>query len=231
MAPRLYVRFGLLVATSVLLSSAFGQAPAGGTPAPTTPAPGAGAGTPPGTTTPGRGRPSTTTPPTQQPTQQPQQMPQPIFVSGRVLLEDGTPPTESVVMERVCNGQARSEGYTDSKGYFSFELGRQNNGMLRDASENAADDPFGSPGGGFGGMPRQSNSPGMMMGGSDTRFMGCELRARLVGHRSQVVSLAMRRPAGQSGCRRHPPASHGRKRRRSRQYDFAQSAEGRQEGL
>ena len=120
-------------------------------------------------------------------------MPQPIFVSGRVLLEDGTPPPESVVMERVCNGQPRSEGYTDSKGYFSFELGRQNSGMLRDASENPSDDPFNTSGGGFGGMSRQSSSP-TMMGASDTRFMGCELRARLVGYRSQVVSLAMRRP-------------------------------------
>src|SRR6185503_9186881 len=143
---------------------------------------------------PGRGRPTTTTPSTRQPTQQPQQMPQPIFVSGRVLLEDGTPPTESVVMERVCNGQPRSEGYTDSKGYFSFELGRQNNGMMRDASENPGDDPFNSSGG-LGGSSRQSNSPSsMMVGGSDTRFMGCELRARLVGYRSQSVSLAMRRP-------------------------------------
>ena len=56
-------------------------------------------------------------------------MQQPIFVSGQVMLEDGTPPTESVAIERVCGGQSRTEGYTDSKGYFSLELGRRNNGV------------------------------------------------------------------------------------------------------
>ena len=72
---------------------------------------------------------------------QQQQMPEmvrPIFISGKVMLEDGTPPQESVVIERVCNGNARPEGYTDSKGRFSFEVGR-NQGMftLRESGLNA----------------------------------------------------------------------------------------------
>ena len=46
----------------------------------------------------------------------PQEMPRPIFISGKVMLQDGTPPPDSVVIERVCNGLARPEGYTDSKG-------------------------------------------------------------------------------------------------------------------
>src|SRR5262249_40208629 len=128
---------------------------------------------------------------------QPQQttMPQPIFVSGRVMLEDGTAPPESVVIERVCNGNPRSEGYTDSKGYFSFELGNRLNGVLRDASESSGPDSFD-----FGGRNTMaSNSIGSAnssMGsfGSENRFMNCELRARLAGYRSQVVSLANRRP-------------------------------------
>ena len=41
------------------------------------------------------------------------------------MLEDGSAPTESVVIERVCSGVAHSEGYTDSKGYFSIQLGAQ----------------------------------------------------------------------------------------------------------
>jgi tetratricopeptide (TPR) repeat protein len=121
-------------------------------------------------------------------------MPQPIFVSGRVLLEDGTPPTESVVIERVCNGQPHSEGYADSKGYFGIELGRQNNGVIRDASESPGSDPFGT--GGFGNPSSStlgSSSLGGMSVGSDTRLLGCELRARLVGYRSQIISLTNRR--------------------------------------
>ena len=51
------------------------------------------------------------------------------------MLEDGTAPTESVVIERVCSGAPHAEGYTDSKGYFSIQLGLKNNGVLQDASE------------------------------------------------------------------------------------------------
>ena len=51
----------------------------------------------------------------------------PVFVSGRVMLEDGTAPTESVAIERVCaSGSPHTEGYTDGKGYFSIELGQKN---------------------------------------------------------------------------------------------------------
>src|SRR5207253_2792182 len=109
--------------------------------------------------------PTQTTPQTQQ--QQPQSMPQPIFLSGRVLLEDGTPPTETVVIERVCNGQPHSEGYADSKGYFGIEVGRQNNGVMRDASESPGGDPFSSSTGGFGSPTSLNSSIGGMAGGSD----------------------------------------------------------------
>jgi tetratricopeptide (TPR) repeat protein len=120
-------------------------------------------------------------------------MQQPIFISGRVMLEDGTAPSEPVVIETVCGTTPRAEGYTDSKGYFSVELGRRS-GVLQDASESSAgfggfgNDPFStSPNSGMGG---RSISPM----GMDTRYMNCELRARLAGFRSQSVSLANRRP-------------------------------------
>ena len=48
----------------------------------------------------------------------------PIFISGKVVLSDGTVPPEPVSLERVCNGAPRLEGYSDRKGLFSFELGR-----------------------------------------------------------------------------------------------------------
>src|SRR5262245_9799867 len=67
---------------------------------------GGGTTTPPPTTTtpgnPGGGRSGTQTgiptPPTQQ---MPQQPSMPIYVTGRVLLDNGTPPTGQVVIERV----------------------------------------------------------------------------------------------------------------------------------
>jgi tetratricopeptide (TPR) repeat protein len=112
------------------------------------------------------------------------------------MMEEGSAPPESVVIENVCNGSAHAEGYTDNKGYFAIELGNKNNGVLQDASEyssagNYSGGGFGSSSGGFG-----SSSTGAIAGGGgmDQRFFACELRARLAGYRSQTVSLAMRRP-------------------------------------
>ena len=47
--------------------------------------------------------------------------------------------TEPATIERICGGgNARPEGYTDSKGRFSIELGR-NMGVMQDASVSTAD--------------------------------------------------------------------------------------------
>lgn len=141
--------------------------------------------------------------PTQQqpgmdPRQQFPEMQRPIFLSGKVVLEDGTPPQDSVVIERVCAGIARPEGYTDSKGRFSFEVGR-NQGMFSDASYGNERDPFNTGGGAMGGGGRSmGNSPfGGGMGGSrasmERELMGCDIVAKLAGYRSEAVSLAGRR--------------------------------------
>jgi tetratricopeptide (TPR) repeat protein len=103
-------------------------------------------------------------------------------------MEDGTPPPDSVSIERVCYGVVRPEAYTDRKGRFSFQLG-QNPFAFADAStgSSASTSGFGSQsssGGAF--DPRGS-------GISERDLMGCEIRASLVGYRSDVVSLAGRR--------------------------------------
>jgi len=128
----------------------------------------------------------------------PEMQPQPIFLSGKVVMADGTPPPEPVTIERVCNsGSPRPEGYTDSKGRFSFALG-QNQGMFNDASMGSNErDPFAT--GGFGGANRNVGGGMGGMGGGSSRqmlereLMGCELHAKLPGHRAQPVQLAGRR--------------------------------------
>lgn len=120
----------------------------------------------------------------------------PIFLSGKVMLDDGTPPSEPVTIERVCNGNARAEAYTDSKGRFSFQLG-QTQGIMQDASmSSAGDDRFG--GGGFGntgGALGTNQSTGGFGGAglSGRDLMGCEIRAALPGFRSDLVNLGTRR--------------------------------------
>jgi Tfp pilus assembly protein PilF len=107
------------------------------------------------------------------------------FVEGRVTLADGSPPPEPVPIERVCNGNAKREAYTDSKGRFQFQLG-QNTGVLQDATESDFD-TFGS---------RGSMTPGAQQGVSRRELLGCELRAVLPGFQSGTVMI---RPEGNFG--------------------------------
>jgi tetratricopeptide (TPR) repeat protein len=141
-------------------------------------------------------------------------VPQPIFISGRVMLEDGTPPPEPATIETVCNGNPHGEGYTDSKGYFSVELGARR-GIIMDASE------FGSTSG----QPdvnmnvmrgTSSNTPlSNPIDSAERKYMGCDLQAKLTGYRSQTVSLTGRRPMddpniGTLLLHRNGPAEEGK---------------------
>lgn len=115
------------------------------------------------------------------------------MLSGRVVMDDGTPPTERVSIERVCNGRARREGYTDSQGYFSLTISnRQPMTVMQDASVGSEGiDPAGRPGGigtGFGGFGSTSSDPS----GSQA-LNGCELRAVLAATTSDNIQLTGRR--------------------------------------
>ncbi len=160
----------------------------GSTQQPTSPAGGIGQGT---STQPGNtGR--NPFPQGQDPNQR-QQMPEmqrSIFLSGKVMLDDGTPPPEPVTIERVCNGNPRPEGYTDTKGRFSFELGR-NSAMMADASTNSGS--FDGIGNNSPGMPQARGAGNFPGQGIEQALMGCEIRASFPGFRSDVVNLAGRR--------------------------------------
>ncbi len=115
----------------------------------------------------------------------------PIFLSGRVLFDDGTKPDRDIRIERVCGGTVRLEGHTDSKGHFSFQVG-QNSAFDMDASDSSfgIGPNNGRSNGGFGGG---SNS-GMYGGsGNSSSLFGCELRASYPGYRSDFIELGNRR--------------------------------------
>ncbi|MBI1896748.1 MAG: tetratricopeptide repeat protein [Acidobacteria bacterium] len=190
------VALALLVCASMLAAQEAGaQAPpasppgGGGTGGQQPGAPGGAPGVP---GTPGRD-PGMGRQPQQQPFPEPrQQMPEMqrmIFLSGKVVMDDGTPPPEQVVIERVCNGMPRPEGYTDSKGRFSIQLGGNNAAVMMDASVSSAEmDPSA-----MGSRSGASRSPFGQRGISERDLMGCDLRASLAGFRSDVVNLSGRR--------------------------------------
>ena len=199
--------FVLIAAISLAVPAGFcqdqGQPSGGGATGGTTGGPSGGTtGGPTGGTTGGTiGGTTGSRTPGQQPSQIPQQQqPQfpemrerPIFLQGEVVLSDGTPAPPSVVIERVCGGQIYPEGYTDSRGRFSFEVGRMNN-MVPDASfgSNPASGGFGNPSANAGGAWGQLSGSGS--GGIRPQdLMGCTIRANLPGYHSSEVELSGRR--------------------------------------
>ena len=177
-------RLVLCIGTGLTCNVAlFAQAPSRGA-APTTGS--AGSPTLPASTTSPNSRspfPNTTT--------GPDTLQRPLYLAGRVTLDDGTPPSEPVTLKLVCNANPRSVGFTDSKGRFSIDIRDRNNAaMFEDASENGT--------GRMGGMgsANSSNSSGSSTGSSgsfsERALMGCELRATLAGFRSDGVNLGAR---------------------------------------
>ncbi len=96
----------------------------------------------------------------------------PIFLRGKVVLDQGGELTEPVPIQRVCGSVAHREGYTDSQGNFSFQVGDSAT-TFQDASES------GLPGG------RQQRI-------NTRQLWNCELRAVLPGYQSSVITLAGR---------------------------------------
>lgn len=182
-APRRSRALILLTGTVMFLASAFGQRGGSSGPPPSGGAPPPGGG---GTTQPGAGQPSSRG--TQTPATPGQN--QPIFLAGRVMLEDGTPPPEPLPIQLVCGGSPYTEGYTNRQGDFSITLGASPTTALQDASSSGFPD---ATGGNAGALMGNGNTFGNAGVPNDRQWMNCEIRAQLAGYQSQTVSLMNRR--------------------------------------
>jgi tetratricopeptide (TPR) repeat protein len=105
----------------------------------------------------------------------------PIYLSGKVVLQDGTPPPEIVKIERVCGGSPHAQGYTDAKGRFQFQV---DSGF--EADQDASDGRSNATAvGGLGSMSGGNRLSAAARG----QLAGCELRAVLPGFFSGSVTL------------------------------------------
>ncbi|MCB9383916.1 MAG: tetratricopeptide repeat protein [Bryobacterales bacterium] len=120
------------------------------------------------------------------------EIPRPIFLSGKVVMDNGQPPPEPVTIVRNCSGQRFPEAYSDPKGNFSFQVGANPSVALTDASVSGFGNGTGS--GGFGSSPFGGGiGGGQMSGDMSVDFTGCDLTAELPGFRSERISLGRRR--------------------------------------
>jgi tetratricopeptide (TPR) repeat protein len=97
----------------------------------------------------------------------------PSFLTGKVEVDDGTPLTDPALIQSVCQGNVRNEGYTDSRGQFSLDLGSQREAI------GSAQETY-SP------NPAMTNS----RGSNRRNLRDCDLQAVLPGFTSKTIMLA-----------------------------------------
>jgi tetratricopeptide (TPR) repeat protein len=122
---------------------------------------------------------------------------QTLMLSGKVLLDDGTPPGEPVTVYMACGGGREPRGRTSLKGTFTIDLSDRNNLMVGDASVSrpreagaaANEDP--TP---FAGADDSLAAPAS--GLSRFNLFGCRLEAELAGYQSSPVELGNINPRG-----------------------------------
>lgn len=155
----------------------------------TSPSPPSGARTPPGNNT-GNTRNTTRQPANRstdpysrrrdEPRSGQQRMRRPVFISGKVVTDSGEPPPERVLVKMDCNGNARAQGYTDSKGRFSFQPNSDVSLLMTDASV------------GTGWNPRTTTNSGLTTGASGrVNLLACSLLVHLPGYRSDRLPLGV----------------------------------------
>jgi hypothetical protein len=100
----------------------------------------------------------------------------PVFLSGKIILEDGTTPLEQVRVDLVCGGEVVQRAYTTS-GLFFLEVRSGPNSQL----------PSGYP---YGLLSEgQSVGPGQA---TSLNLSACELQAKLSGFQSDRIFLGSR---------------------------------------
>lgn len=101
------------------------------------------------------------------------------FISGKVVLDDGNPITESAIIQTICSGRRQTVTHTDSHGAFNFELGNRLMAAAAGISEADADSTA-------------NPAMGSGIGASQRDWRNCEVVAQLPGFTSQGVDLASR---------------------------------------
>ena len=102
---------------------------------------------------------------------------QSLTLSGKVILEDGSPPPEPVKIELICDNEIQPQALTQSDGGFSFRVGG-NRAFEVHASSAGVTHPSS--------LPRPAGSRGFY------DMTHCEVRGFLAGYRSSKIQLGRR---------------------------------------
>ena len=99
------------------------------------------------------------------------------FISGRVVLDDGSRLTDVADIQTICQGHKQTVAHTDSHGSFSFEFGDRTSAAAAGISAADVDSSWG---------PSNTRRP------NQRDWRNCELQAELPGFTSQAIDLSSR---------------------------------------
>lgn len=97
-----------------------------------------------------------------------------VFVSGKVVLDDGTELTESVAIQTICGRQRRTVADTDAHGNFTFRFGDTSSGITSAVGDAA------------------TSSIRSASGSGSSNWEDCRIQAVLAGFSSEEIELASR---------------------------------------
>jgi tetratricopeptide (TPR) repeat protein len=118
----------------------------------------------------------------------------PIYISGKVAMQDGSPLLLNVAIQSVCSGISRTVAYTDANGRFNFQWGDRN-AVFADASDAGSGSHRGGSSGGFGSAQSAGGASALAANPFASRMMNCEVRASAAGYTSDSFNLFNRRTA------------------------------------
>ena len=118
----------------------------------------------------------------------------PIILSGSVVLASGGPPTEPIMIKRICGTRIIPEAYTDHAGHFTFQIGGNPAMAVMDSTSSGigASTDSGTPGASFGGLGRGDTAT------TGIDLSGCTVVTDAPGFQSKPIPLGRRRSLDRS---------------------------------
>ena len=116
----------------------------------------------------------------------------PVYISGKVAMEDSSPVPQGVTIQRICGGISKTVAYTDTGGRFSFQWGEKNM-LVTDVTDAGAAPTPKSTSPGFGASQNAGGSSAFASDPFGNKMTDCILRASIAGYRSDVINLFNRK--------------------------------------
>ena len=116
----------------------------------------------------------------------------PVYLSGKVIIDDGSAVPPNINIERFCGGIAKTVAYSGPNGRFSFRWA-DTSGIVADASDAGSSSAHNTSPHGFGSSQSAGGANILAADPFGSRMINCSLRASLAGYKSDAIDVFNRR--------------------------------------